>query len=277
MSTHSTPGTGPGIGTGTGTGSAAVPGPSPAAAPPAQRIGAQARFELRNLLGNGEQLLLTVVIPLVVLGLMTFTGIAGSTKAERLDQAVPAVLTLVVLSTAFTSLAIGTGFDRRYGVLKHLGSTPLGSGGLLAAKALAVAVIELAQALLIVVVALLLGWSGPGSALGWLVTAVFMVLGTVALGALGFWLAGVLRAEAVLAVANAVFLVLLGAGGIAVPLDRLPSGWAAIARLLPTGAMAEGIGGALADPLQVAFSALIVLAIWAVGGTLLAVRFFRWD
>lgn len=264
-------------GTDTSTSARPVPGPDPAAAPRGRRIRAQARFELRTLLSNGEQLLLTVVIPLVVLALMTFTSMAGATKPERLNQAVPAVLTLVVLSTAFTSLAIGTGFDRRYGVLKHLGSTPLGSSGLLAAKALAVAAIELAQTALIVLVAFLLGWEGPGQALGWLLTVVFMAVGTIALGALGFWLAGALRAEAVLAVANAIFLLLLGAGGIAVPLDRLPSGWASIARLLPTGAMAEGIGGALGDPLRLAISALLVLTVWAVGGTLIAVRYFRWD
>lgn len=254
-----------------------APGPMPGPAPAARRIGSQARFELRTVLANGEQLLLTVVIPVVVLVLLALTGIAGDTRDARLQLAVPSVLTLVVLSTAFTSLAIGTGFDRRYGVLKHLGTTPLGSGGLLASKSVAVAVVEIGQTVLLLLVAVALGWHPPANPLAWLLAALFMALGTVALGSLGFLLAGTLRAEAVLAVANGIFLLLLGAGGIAIPLDRLPAGVAAVAELLPTGALAAGLTSALTSTPALALGPLAILLAWAVIGAALAIRFFRWD
>ncbi len=45
------------------------------------------------------------------------------------DVFTPGVLALAVMSTAFTSLAIATGFERRYGVIKRLGASPLPRSG----------------------------------------------------------------------------------------------------------------------------------------------------
>jgi ABC-2 type transport system permease protein len=179
----------------------------------------------------------------------------------------------VALSTAMVSLGIATGFERRYGVLKRLGSTPLSRGGLLAAKTLTVLAIEAVQAVIIV---------GTGVALGWDLTwrivpaLVLLLVGTVAFAGIGLLMAGTLRAEANLAAANALFLVLLFLGGMAYPLERLPDALEAVAELLPAAALSESVRDVLAGA-AFPWGSVAVLVVWAVVAPLLAARFFRWE
>ncbi len=237
------------------------------AAPPARRVWSQALFDTRNALRNGENLLLTLIIPVAVLVLVLKTPLG----ADRDPQgAFTAALSLAVLATAFTSQAISTGFDRRYGVLRMLGLSPLGARGLLAARSVVSLLIIAVQTLVLLVLTwALTGWlpSDPvaiGQAL------VVVLLAVWAYTAWALLIAGALRAEATLAVANAVFLLLMFGGGLAIASDALP--WAGAAQWLPTGAMVH----ALTTP-PVAWLSMAVLTVWAVAGTALAARFFRWE
>lgn len=249
--------------------------PRPGAAPLHRMVLAQAALEVRMVLRNGEQLLLTVVIPVLVL--TVFGGIEVTdlgSRSERMGFLVPGVLALAVMSTAFTGLAIGTGFERRYGALKRLGATPLPRGGLLAAKGLAVLAIEVLQISLLSAVALALGWDPRGSVTG----AVLLVLaGTAAFASLALLMAGTLRAEATLAAANLVYLLLLISGGIAVPLDRFPDGARPFLEALPAGALAEGLRDVLRDGVGLPGVPLLVLIGWAAVAGALAARTFRWE
>jgi ABC-2 type transport system permease protein len=241
-------------------------------------VRAQAGLETRMVMRNGEQLLLTVVIPMLVL--LVFGSVAigdlGS-RSERLDFLVPGVLALAVLSTAFTGLAIGTGFERRYGALKRLGATPLPRGALLAAKGLAVLAVEALQMVLLLGVALLLGWDPPRDAAAWAGALLLLLVGTAAFAALGLLMAGTLRAEATLAAANLVYLLLLVTGGIAVPLDRFPAGLQPVLELLPSAALAEGLRDCLSDGTGLPVGRLVVLLVWGGVGAALAARWFRWE
>lgn len=243
--------------------------PAPGAAPARSRWRAQARLEWFLLMSNGEQLLLTLVIPVAVL-----IGVVRLDLAT-VELAAPGALALAVLSSAFTATAIATGFERRSGVLKYLGTTPLARSGLLVGKALATLAVIALQAVVVTVTALALGWDPRPAAPIVLVAA--LVLGTAALGSWGFALAGLLRAEATLAVANAIFLVLLLAGGVVVPVTRAPAVLSGLLSVLPSSALADalraawgvGSGGAGAD--------MVVLLCWALGGVALAARTFRWE
>jgi ABC-2 type transport system permease protein len=185
-------------------------------------VGAQIGIETKLTLRRGESLLVTLGIPVGILVFFGNVDLVDTGYNDPLDFLVPGVLALAVMSTAMVSLAIATGFERRYGVLKRLGSTPLGRSGLLTAKTLTVVVVELFQAVIIVVAGLLLGWS-PGG--GYAEAVVVMVVGTIAFSGLGLLMAGTLRAEATLAVANGGYLLLLVLGGMAYPLAKLPLGF----------------------------------------------------
>ena len=251
--------------------------PAPGAAPLPRMVAAQARMETRLLVRNGEQVLLAVVIPLIVLvgGILAADRFDLSLSHRPVDLLTPGVLALAVMSTSFTSLAISTGFERRYGVLKRLGSSPLPRSGLLAGKVCALLVVEAAQLVVLGGAGLLLGWS-PAVTVEGITGALLVVLaGTAAFASLGLLLAGTLRAEATLAAANLVYLLLLAGGAVVLPASSYGAvggviGW------LPSGALGEGLRTALIEGDFPGFP-LLVLVAWAVVGTVLTARTFRWE
>lgn len=254
--------------------------PAPGAAPWTQRVASQAWLELGIMLRNGEQLLLTVVIPiglLVGLGLTDVVDLGtGPDQTDRWAVLVPGVMALAVLSTAFTGLAIQTGFERRYGVLKRLGGTPLGRTGLMLGKAGAVVAVEAGQLLLIGAVGAALGWRPSPGAVGALSVLLLVVVGTWSLAALGLLLAGLLRAEATLAAANLVFLLLLVGGGLFERSARFSGPVGRLLDLLPTAALADGLRAAWAGD-AVTLAAWVTLVVWGLLGTVLVARSFRWE
>jgi len=247
--------------------------PAPGAASATSQVRAQTQMELRLLLRNGEQLLLTIVIPTLLLLVFAKAPIADLPK-PRVDFLVPGVLALAVMSTAFTGQAIATGFERRYGVLRRLGTTPLSRTGLLAAKTTAVLAVEVLQVGLLVVVGLALGWSPHGSAAK---AVLLLVLGTIAFSALGLLMAGTLRAEATLAGANLVYLLLLVLGGVAFPLSDFSSGVRHVLELLPIAALTDGLRAALSTSASVPLHDVVTLCVWALVTGVLAARLFRWE
>jgi ABC-2 type transport system permease protein len=236
-------------------------------------VRAQARVELLLSLRRGESLLVSFLIPVGILVFFTKVDAVNTQLPEPVDFLVPGVLALAVMSTAMVSLGIATGFERRYGVLKRLGSTPLSRSGLLAAKTVTVVAIEIGQAVVIVATGVALGWN-----LTWrlLPAIVLLLIGTVAFAGIGLLMAGTLRAEANLAAANALFLVLLFLGGMAYPLARLPDALEVFARALPAAALAESVRDVL-DGASFPTGSVAVLVLWAIVAPLLAVRFFRWE
>lgn len=235
-----------------------------------------AAAELRLSLRRGETLLATAVLPVVVLLFFSSAGFLTVPTGRPVDFLLPGSIAFAIIATSLVSLGITTAYDRHYGVLKRLGGSPLSRPELIAAKVAVVLVVEVVQvALLIGVAALALGWRAPdGASAGLLVVAV--VLGTLAFAGLGLLLAGILRAEAMLAVANALFVGALILGGIVVPTDHLPAPLDTLAPALPAAALSEALRVALGpggDPA----APLAVLAVWGVGSVLLAARTFRWE
>lgn len=239
-----------------------------------QATAAQVGMELRLLGRRGENLVVTFVLPIL---LLVFLSLVPALDQGGVRFLVPGILAIAIISTSFVSLGISTGFERSYGVLKRLGGSPLSRSSLLVAKIATVILVEVVQIVLVVGLATLaFGWSlGPGASVP--VFLVAIALGTMAFAGLAMLMAGTLRAEATMAIANGLFLVLLLLGGVALPLDHLPGVLAAIAALLPAAALSEalriGLGASTADPV----GPLAVLLAWGATTTLFAARWFHWD
>jgi ABC-2 type transport system permease protein len=240
----------------------------------------QTRMELTTLFRNYEQLLLILVIPV---GILVFFGnVQVLPDSVSLSRLVSSVLTLSIMSTAMVSTGIATGFERSYHVLKRLGATPLGRERLIWAKAMSVAIVEVAQIAVLLIIASIMGWS-PGIVTWWkLIVAI--VLGTSAFAGIGLTLAGRLRAEANLAAQNGLYLALLAVGGIIVPVDELPDAMAVIARILPSGALAEAMHTSLVEATSDAWFSYasgsgvwLDLLGWAIVAPIVASRLFRFD
>lgn len=244
-----------------------------APAPPLRRILSHAALEARILLTNGEQILVAIVMPALVLIGLRLLPVGRLEDVAPIDTAMAATLATALVSTSFTSQAIQTGFDRRNGVLRWVATTPLGRDGYLAGKILATLGVHVLQVLVLSLLGIALGWR-PEVA-GLLLLVPVWLTGTVAFGSLGMLVAGTLRTEAVLAVSNLLFLLFVSVGGIAFPLVSYPRILRGLVDLLPSGALGElmraGLGG---GPLLV--GSFLVLLVWAVGGVLAVIRWFRW-
>ncbi|MEW6223402.1 MAG: ABC transporter permease [Chloroflexota bacterium] len=239
---------------------------------------ALAGYELRLVLRRGEGLLITFVIPAGVLLVFSAFDTGGGTSTGRpVDRLLPGSIGLAVIAAALVSLAISTGFERQYGVIKRLGGSPAGAGVVVAAKTAAVVVVELVQlALLVGIAALALDWAaGPGASV--VLVMASLVLGTVAFAGLGLLMAGSLRAEVTLALANLLFLVFLVLGGIVLPVERLPGVVASVAEVLPAAALTRALGIGLGTVPGDATEPVVLLAAWAIVLATLAARRFRWD
>jgi ABC-2 type transport system permease protein len=241
---------------------------------------AQTRAEVYMTLRRGETLLLTIGIPVVFLVFFSTVHVVSTPNQKPVDFFVPGILALAVMSTAMVSLGIATGFERGYGVLKRLGSTPLGRPRLIGAKITTVVLVEILQGAVLVAVGFALGWnpggSGSGTSGAYLGAVGAALLGTVAFGGIGLFMAGVLKAEVNLAAANGLYIVFLLLGGMVVPIAKLPGGVQAVAKLLPADALSAALHAGLGGS-AVPTSSWIVLAVWAVAAPLAAALSFRWE
>lgn len=234
---------------------------------------AQLGAEVRMTLTRGESLLLTIGIPVGLLVFFSLVDVLPTGTDDPVTFLAPGVLAMAVLSTAFTGLAIATGFERSYLVLKRLGTTPLGRPRLIAAKIVGVLLVIAIQAIVIVLGSLALGWSPEFDVV---VALPALALATTAFASLGLLMAGTLRAEITLAVANAAFIVLMLVSGMVIPVDELPGALRAVSQLLPSEALAS-ILHAAASGGSTGARPWIVLSLWATVSPVLAARFFRWE
>jgi ABC-2 type transport system permease protein len=233
-------------------------------------------MELRLTSRRGENLLVTIVIPVVLLVFFASVDVLAVGTDRPIDFLVPGILALAVISTSMVNLGIATAYERYYGVLKRLGGSPLPRGGLIAAKMLAVLAVEVIQVVLLIGIAVtVFGWTlGPDANLA--VAAAAFLVGTLAFAGIGLGMAGALRAEATLAVANGLFLLFLLLGGIVLPIDHLPGPLEALARVLPANALSEALRIGLGAQAGSAVEPLVLLAAWGIGAALVAARTFRW-
>ncbi|HUG29977.1 MAG TPA: ABC transporter permease [Candidatus Limnocylindria bacterium] len=272
-------GPGPGAGPGTGAG----PGPRVRPAATLRAIAVLTTLELRLTARRGENVLVTLVIPVAVLLFFAGTSLIPGDRDAVVSYLLPGSIALAIIAGGLVNLGIATGYERSYGVLKRLGGAPLPRWGLIAAKVAAVLVLAVIQAcILIAVASLVLDWR-PGAGWSPLLLVIAIVLGTLAFAGLGLLLAGTVRAEATLALANLLFLAFLMLGGIVLPVDRLPSLIQPVAAILPATALADLLraalgtsGGAGATPSSPLVPALVVLG-WGTAASALAARWFRWD
>uniref|UniRef100_UPI00263441AD ABC transporter permease n=1 Tax=uncultured Rothia sp. TaxID=316088 RepID=UPI00263441AD len=245
---------------------------------PLVRVIEQGRYETMAMLRNGEQLMLNIIFPVMALIALRFTGLideyANSVGVSRMDAAVPGVLALCVISTALSGQGIATGFDRRYGVLRFLATTPLGRNGLIMGKCIAVLVVVAIQFTLVTALGYGLGWRPDAIAVSR--SIITMLMGAGAFTALGLLIAGTVRAEATLAIVNIAWVILAGAGGVVFPLKSFPDWYAGIVAWSPSAALGDALRGNfiqhqwLADPHW-------VLIVWTVVIGFIASRKFKWS
>src|SRR6476646_7503328 len=162
-------------------------------------VAAQTRAELTLTMRRGENILITIIVPVILLVFFAALGVPGVEHDATINFLLPGILALAIIAAGMVNLGIATAYERYYGVLKRLGSSPLPRSGLIIAKVISVLVLELIQVIVLVAVAAAFyGWRPAGAPL---LAPVVLAIGTVTFAALGLAMAGALRAEVTLAAA----------------------------------------------------------------------------
>src|SRR6266480_3883934 len=245
------------------------------AAPLGRQVMAQAKVELLLTLRRGESVLITLIVPVLLLVFFASLNIIPATTGKAVDFLLPGILALAIMATGMVSLGIATAYERYYGVLKRLGSSPLPRSGLIIAKVISVLVLEVIQVFVLISVAVILyGWRPAGSPL---LTLLVLAIGTVTFSALGLAMAGALRAEVTLAAANGLYLLFLLLGGGILPLSHLPPTLAAIAEILPAAALTQALQATMSDHAPFPLNSLVILVIWTIVILVVAMKTFNWE
>ncbi|QBD78486.1 ABC transporter permease [Ktedonosporobacter rubrisoli] len=240
-----------------------------------RQILTQIQFELLLTARRGENVLVTLIVPVMLLIFFTSLNIVPAVNGSPVNFLLPGILALAIMAAGMVNLGIATAYERYYGVLKRLGSSPLPRSGLIIAKVISILILEALQVIILVGVAMLLyGWKPAGSPL---LALLAIALGTITFASLGLAMAGGLRAEMTLAGANALFLLFILIGGGILPLSHLPGPLAAIAQILPAAALTQALQATMTNGAAFPASALIILAVWAVIILLIAIRTFKWE
>jgi ABC-2 type transport system permease protein len=248
---------------------------SAAAAPLIHQILMQTQYELLLTLRRGENVLVTLIVPVVLLIFFASLNIVPAVNGSSVNFLLPGILALAVMAAGMVNLGIATAYERYYGVLKRLGTSPLPRSGLIIAKVISILILEVLQVLILVGVAIALyGWQPAGVPLLAILT---LALGTVTFAGLGLAMAGGLRAELTLAGANALFLLFILLGGGILPLSHLPAPLAALAQVLPAAALTQALQATMSNGAPFPSFSLVVLAIWTVIILLVAIRTFKWE
>lgn len=231
-------------------------------AKPFKILQAQAKMESILFLRHGEQQLLSLVIPLVMLiGLSVLPGLLDD---QNVQAVYPMTLAVALMGAAFTGQAIAVAFDRRYGALKRIGASGVPTWALIGGKVCAVAVVVLVQVIILTIVASILGWSPE--IVGIPFAVIIGVLGVAAFTSFGLFLGGTLSSELVLALSNTVWFVFLGAAVFATMADSLSESTNNLLKFFPSVALTEGFSAAMNDGHFDVMAAAILLG-WAVIGT----------
>lgn len=247
---------------------------APGAAPPHRRVLAHVRYEVLTNLTRGENLLFTMLLPILFLIFFTQVDVLPDLERPVVDHLMPLIVTVAIMASTLLGLSISTGFERKFLVLKRLGITPLGRSGLLLGKIGAVLIVETLQLVALGIVGMILGWRPAPVEL--VVGLLFVIGGSASFGSMALFLAGNLRAEGTLALANAIYVVLILFGGVAVPLTSFPGPVAGVGQLLPSAALATGLSTAFWEG-AFHLPSLLLLGGWSILGIGLAARTFRWE
>ncbi len=229
------------------------------------------RSELRVAARDGEQLLLTAGLPIVLLVLFGLVDVLPTGDMEPLDFLVPGILTMALLSSGFVRLAIALGFDRSFGAIERYAVSPVRVTDFLGSRAAVAALIGVVQVGVLFTIGVALGWRPT---IHVLLPAV-IVLAMLCFFGLGLTLGSLAQGLRTLALANALYILLLLFSGLVFDLAELPAALAAVARLLPTSATADLVRSTTIGEAGDA-RAWLVLAAWSVIGPVAAVRWFRW-
>lgn len=236
------------------------------------RVGAMCLVELQKIRRDRSELVTRAIQPalwLLIFG-ETFTRLraipTGSTP--YLDYLAPGILAQSALFIAiFYGILII--WERDAGVLAKLLVTPTPRTALIASKAFAAGIRALVQAVMVLILAALLGVALTANPLRLLATAVALVLGSAFFCCLSIVIAGlVMSRERLMGIGQAITMPLFFGSNALYPVDLMPGWLKALSRVNPLSYEVDALRGLLIGTpahLTLDFGVLVVAVVVFIG------------
>jgi ABC-2 type transport system permease protein len=242
----------------------------------------QARYDARAFLRNKQGRYFTFALPLLLL--VVFCGVFGSRMVGPHDVKsstyyAPGLAALAVVAASFVNLVISITVQRESGVLKRRRATPVPASVLVAGRTLTAMASSLAAVTMLLAVGdLVFGVHVSVERIPAIVATA--MLGSAAFSALAYALSTQIHsADAAQPIVQAIAVPLYFISGVFVPVVNLPDSLRTVAAIFPVEHLADGLHHPFEPGVAgsgVVWSDLAVLALWAAGGLVLALRRFTW-
>jgi ABC-2 type transport system permease protein len=250
----------------------------------------RAGIELRQYWRQRDAVVFTFGYPIIMMLIFgsVFHGDITGTQVPYQQYYAAGLAATGTMAVAFQGVAIGIATDRTDKTIKRLRGLPMPPVSYFLGKIFQATVVGLVQtSLLLAVAGLFFGLHLPSTAERWATLVWVFVLGLATCAVLGIALGGLVRdGRSASAVVFPPFLVLQFISGVFFPLTQIGPVLRDIGAVFPLKWMCQGIrsvflpdsfqtaepGGSWQHPLTA-----LVLSAWIIGGTVLALRTFRWQ
>lgn len=246
--------------------------------------------ELKMFYRRPEQVVLTFSLPAIICILLGSIFSARLPSAETSTGAVIAASMLAygILSTSFINLGISIAGDRDTGALRRLRGTPTTAVSYFIGKIFLVAIVSLAEAVILLAVGLLFfDLRLPTTIFGWFTLSWVFLLGIVSCSLLGIFISNLAsNAVAAAVVTNGPAVGLQFVSGTYVPITMLPTWMLVVGSIFPVKWMAQGFRSVLLPSRMAAFEPagnwehwhiFLVLSAWVIAGLVACLSVFRWS
>jgi ABC-2 type transport system permease protein len=202
----------------------------------------------------------------------------GTRQISTATYYVSAMAAFAVISACYNNIAIGMTFQRDGGILKRTNGTPLPGSAFMGGRMIHALLIS------VLLVALTAGYgkafyhASIPAGITLVRFLVMLVVGAAAFCALGLAATAIIpNADASAAIVNATILPLLFLSGIFIPFGASTPSWILwIGRIFPVRHFAAGMQAGFVGT-AFSWTDVLIVAVWGLGGLLLAVRFFSWE
>jgi ABC-2 type transport system permease protein len=244
----------------------------------------QVRFDLQISWRNPQSRFFTVALPVIFLVLLTslfgnHTTEVNGQEIKNSTYYVPGIATLGIIASSFVNLVITITAQRESGILKRRRSSPVPAWVLIAARTLTAIVLSAVTVVIVVAI----GRIGYGVHLPTSTMPAFalgVIVGSACFVCLSFAVTSFIRSEdSAQPIIQAIILPLYFISGVFIPTSQLSSTLKDIASVFPVSHLDNALFKAF-DPATtgsgIAGKDLLILAVWGIGGLLIALWRFSW-
>ena len=247
------------------------------------------KIEIKQFMRQRESVVFTLLFPIMLLGIFGSVFKTSLAPGVTFSQYfVAGMIASGLVNTGFQNLAIMIPIERDFGTLKRLRGTPMPASSFFIGKGIVVFVsMALQITLLLIAGVAFFGVHLPQSAHKWALFIALIIVGTATATVLGIAFSAIPKSgRGASAVVSPVVIILQFFSGVFFVFTDLPGWMQQVAAIFPLKWLTQGMRSVFLNDSfatrEVAGNwesgrTFAILAAWLIAGTILAIRYFKWE